>query len=294
MADTDGRNRTPEQPERYHSRERKVVLAAETTRMTVDQVNDPTVGQVRRVARRPAADRAPVRESTSASMEQLTYDMGGTATQAEPENMRASVPVGRDEPALNGSPRSMDGPVTQPDTAPRVQERGTARPEGRSGSKQDRVSQQPGGRTLAPVDGRAWQPEGAHLAKEQVNDPTVRQASRTTRWPPVDKAPIGKSAPVPEPGIVPEMVETANAKAGRGNIAESRQARSQPDGPRLIHRHEQERLVSSTPDHAERREPAPVARPGLAVAGDPHSRQLLQKALPCLTRPRPADRRDRR
>jgi len=46
--------------------------------------------------------------------------------------MHTPAEVGRDEPALNGSPGSVDVPVTKPGMAPRAQEREIAWPEGRT------------------------------------------------------------------------------------------------------------------------------------------------------------------
>ena len=112
----------------------------EGAHLAMDQVNESTVGRGSRVTTGTLAERTPIRESGTASAERPVAGRVRTAPQVKPENVRASARVGRDEPALNGSPGPADVPVTEPDMAPRVQEptaaamqeRSTARPERRT------------------------------------------------------------------------------------------------------------------------------------------------------------------
>jgi len=96
----------------------------EGARMAMDQTNDSTVGA--------PAGKAPVRESATVGTERPVADTGRTAARVEPRNAHTPVRIGRDEPGLNGSPGSVDVPVREPGTAPRVQERETARSTGRT------------------------------------------------------------------------------------------------------------------------------------------------------------------
>ncbi|HON42691.1 MAG TPA: flagellar hook-length control protein FliK [Bacillota bacterium] len=292
----------------------------EGAHMVADLVNDPTVGQVDCTTSGPRAGEAPVSGSTSASMAQPKGDAGHTAIRVESKNVHTAAPVERDEPVLNGSSRPMDGPVTEPDVVPQVQEhtvavvreRSMIRPEGRSTVLTDI-------RGTADADGNTWvvRERPAVIETEEL---VTTELERYTPARAEGRAPIGESAPVIEPGgIMPEMVDLADGKADMGDTAEPRQTALRPIAPRKegtmtasrvvtgsrgwpealvrsalvesLARHrnlpnplwdegsekvkqaqsqpEQKYSVSSTSDHAEHREPAPVARPELAVAGDP-------------------------
>jgi hypothetical protein len=288
--------------------------------MVADRVNDPTVVQVDRTTGGSRTDKTPVSGSTSASMAQPKGDAGHTAIRVESKNVHTAAPVERDEPVLNGSSRPMDGPVTEPDVVPQVQEhtvavvreRSMIRPEGRSTVLTDI-------RGTADADGNTWvvRERPAVIETEEL---VTTELERYTPARAEGRAPIGESAPVIEPGgIMPEMVDLADGKADMGDTAEPRQTALRPIAPRKegtmtasrvvtgsrgwpealvrsalvesLARHrnlpnplwdegsekvkqaqsqpEQKYSVSSTSDHAEHREPAPVARPELAVAGDP-------------------------
>ncbi len=223
----DGQDRSPKQLERHTSASVEGRASRpEGAHTAVDQMNDLTAGQVDGAQSRPRAIEIPVRESTSASADRPEGDMGRTAAQVEPKNVHTSAPVGRDEPVLNGSPRSTGVSVTEPRMAPRVQERTvaavrereTAGPEGRTIVLPDirgtadsegstlattdgsamagtdelmaATSEQPEPDTMWLVDGRPPQSEGAYTAADRMNGETADQVDGAQGRPGAIETPV--------------------------------------------------------------------------------------------------------
>jgi len=161
---TDGQGRVPQQPgDRKWASVDARASQAEGAHVAVDRANGSTVGQGGRATGGTLADEAPVRESVTASDERPVNGRVPTAPQVEPQNTYTSARVGRDEPARNGSPRSMGVPAAEPGMAPRAQERAAAAP-------QEREAARPEGRTMVLPDmrGTADRDENPRVAPKRL------------------------------------------------------------------------------------------------------------------------------
>ncbi|MGI6132245.1 MAG: flagellar hook-length control protein FliK, partial [Bacillota bacterium] len=211
--------RTPEQPEGTH--------------MAMDEMNDSTVGRVGSAVDRPPADKALVRESVTVSTERPAGGRARTAPQVESENAHTSAKVGRDEPALNGSPRWADAPVTELSTAPRAPERQTAWPEGRTmvlpdGSAPVTPETLTTVATEEPMAIEPEQPAGTHVAMDQMNDSTAGQGARATGGPPVDQMPVRESVTVSTERPVGGRVRTAPQVEPQNALTSAKVERDEP------------------------------------------------------------------
>ncbi|MBP7892418.1 MAG: flagellar hook-length control protein FliK [Firmicutes bacterium] len=252
----------------------------ESAYMAVDQAHGSTVGQGGRVTGGTLADEAPVRESVTASAERPVDGRVRTAARVEPKNTHTSARVGRDEPARNGSPGSVDVTATEPGMSPRARiapERLTTvtteepmtieseQPaEARSTDGQGRVSEQPGDRELTSVDARASQAESAHVAVDQAHGSTIGT--------PAEKAPVRESVTTSAERPVNGRVPTAPQVEPQNTYTSARVGRDEParnGSPRSMG------VPAAEPGMAPRAQERAAAAPQEREAARPEGRTMV-------------------